>query len=458
MAKSSKSTPKKIAVIGAGWAGCAAAVHLAQAGHEVSLIEAAKTLGGRARGVLINDKQLDNGQHILLGAYKATLDLCKQVGIDTKQALLRLPLQMCYPNADMEKTGQGMHFVAPRLPAPLHLLIALLRAKGLAREDKMALARFSTTARWMDWKLHQDCSVTELLSRFDQTESLCKLMWHPLCIAALNTPPDRASAQVFLNVLRDSLGAKRAASDMLIPRVDLSALMPNASANFIQQLGGTVITGCTIQQIKQNPDQGWHISSNQHDELVQQAFDAIIIATNPEQASQLLSAAQVNPNQTQPILACDFIYEPITTCYLQYEKHVQLARPFYALLDQPSKAHWGQFVFDRGQLHADQTGLLAVVVSASSHAISQSHEELAHAIAKQLSSSFQQEELETPLWQKTITEKRATFACSPALARPSNATSIANLMIAGDYTQGDYPATLEAAVQSGIKAAQGLLM
>jgi squalene-associated FAD-dependent desaturase len=448
---------EKIAVIGAGWAGCAAAVNLAKKGHQVTLIEAAKTLGGRARGVLINDIQLDNGQHILLGAYKASLDLCKQVGIDTKQALLRLPLQMCYPNADIEK-NHGMHFVAPSLPAPLHLLIALLRAKGLQREDKMALARFSTTARWMDWRLHQDCSVTELLSRFDQTDNLCKLMWHPLCIAALNTPPERASAQVFLNVLRDSLGAKRADSDMLIPRMDLSALMPNAAANFIQQRGGEVITGCTVQQIKQNPDHGWHISSNHHEINLEQGYDAIVIATNPEQAKQLLATAQVNPNQTQPTLDCDFSYEPITTCYLQYQKHVQLARPFYALLDQPIKAHWGQFVFDRGQLHADQAGLLAVIVSASSDAITQSHEQLEQAITQQLAQCFQQPELATPLWQKTITEKRATFACSPALARPSNATSIANLMIAGDYTQGDYPATLEAAVQSGIKAAQGLLV
>ena len=457
MAKSSVSNPKKIAIIGAGWAGCAAAVHLAKAGHEVSLLEAAKTLGGRARGVFINDKQLDNGQHILLGAYKASLDLCQQVGIDTKQALLRLPLQMCYPNPDMEKTGQGMHFVAPRLPAPLHLLIALLRAKGLAREDKMALARFSTTARWMDWKLHQDCSVNELLSRFDQTDNLCKLMWHPLCIAALNTPPERASAQVFLNVLRDSLGAKRAASDMLIPRVDLSALMPNAAASFIQARSGQVITGCTVQQINQNPDQRWQIHSNQNEAISNFAFDAIIIATNPEQASQILNNAQINQDQLKPTFDAHFSYEPITTCYLQYEKHIQLPRPFYALIDEPSKSHWGQFVFDRGQLHADQAGLLAVVVSASSLAIEQSHEDLAQAIAKQLASSFQLTELETPLWQKTITEKRATFACSPALVRPSNVTSIANLMIAGDYTQGDYPATLEAAVQSGIKAAQTLL-
>jgi predicted NAD/FAD-binding protein len=193
------SIAKKIAVIGGGWAGCAAAVELSSDGHLVTLFESARTLGGRARRVEFEGKTLDNGQHILLGAYTETLRLLRTVGIDPDAALLRLPLQMRYPD-----TSGGMNFVAPRLPAPLHLLAALWRARGLAREDKLALARFSTTARWMAWQLHTDCSVAELLDRFDQTERLIKLMWRPLCIAALNTPPERASAQVFLNVLRRS--------------------------------------------------------------------------------------------------------------------------------------------------------------------------------------------------------------------------------------------------------------
>ncbi|MBC7685718.1 MAG: NAD(P)-binding protein, partial [Bdellovibrionales bacterium] len=212
-------TGKSAAVIGGGWAGCSAGVELARAGYKVTLLEASRTLGGRARLVESHGMGLDNGQHILLGAYAETLRMLALVGVDPDAALLNLPLQMRYPPA-----GNGMDFVAPRLPAPLHLALALWRAKGLGRDDKMALARFSTTARWMDWRLHTDCTVSELLERFDQTARLIQLMWRPLCLAALNTPPERAPAQVFLNVLRDSLGAKRAASDMLLPRTDLSAL------------------------------------------------------------------------------------------------------------------------------------------------------------------------------------------------------------------------------------------
>ncbi|CAN5821799.1 hydroxysqualene dehydroxylase HpnE [soil metagenome] len=441
---------KKIAVIGAGWAGCSAATILAEQGHQVTLIEAARTLGGRARRVDIHGHALDNGQHILLGAYSATLKLLKKLSIDTGAALLSLPLQMCYPE------GRGMHFVAPKLPAPWHLLLALLKAKGLSREDKMSLARFSTTARWMGWQLHQDCSVTELLQRFDQTEKLCRLMWVPLCIAALNTPPERASAQIFLNVLRDSLGARRAASDMLIPRVDLSSLVPEAAARFIQQRHGKVISGVSVKALKSGANNSWELECSSPDTALTGAWDAVIIATAPDHAMRLL------PNTIAGALPgidnnSSFSHEPITTCYLQYDRACRLPRAFFALEDQPALQHWGQFVFDRGQLHADQQGLMAVVVSASGAAIELSHDQLANAIALQLADNFNNPGFAKPLWHQVISEKRATYSCTPGLKRPPNQTGITNLLIAGDYTEGDYPATLEAAVRSGNKAAQELI-
>lgn len=451
MAKPAKLV-KKIAVIGAGWAGCSAAVTLAAQGHQVSLIEASRTLGGRARKVAIHDYAVDNGQHILLGAYSATLGMMRKVGIDTKKTMLRLPLQMCYPPG-----SNGMHFVAPKLPAPLHLLIALLRANGLSREDKLSLARFSTTARWMGWQLHQDCSVSELLERFEQTERLCKLMWIPLCIAALNTPPERASAKIFLNVLRDSLGAQRAASDMLLPRVDLSALMPEAAAVFVQQHGGEVLTGVSVKKLTRLADQNWELETNNVSPSNTGKWDAVIIATDLDHAQRLLDNTSATEILSVPKINTGFYYEPITTCYLQYSKELSLPRPFFALIDDAPSKRWGQFIFDRGQLHQDQQGLMAVVVSASTQAIELSHSEMAQDIALQLAKDFSQPEMATPIWHQVISEKRATFSCTPGLNRPVNQTGIAGLLIAGDYTDGDYPATLEAAVRSGEKAAQALI-
>ncbi|MFZ6658852.1 hydroxysqualene dehydroxylase HpnE [Undibacterium sp. TJN19] len=449
MAKFSANTPRRVAVIGAGWAGCAAAVELARHGISVSLIEASRNLGGRARGVSVNGLELDNGQHILLGAYSSCLQLMRKLDIDTGTALLKLPLQMVYPDNE-----DGMRFIAPRLPAPLHLLFALWTAKGLQRGDKMALARFSTTARWMGWQLHQDCSVSELLERFEQTPRLCRLMWHPLCIAALNTPPERASAQVFLNVLRDSLGARRAASDMLLPRTDLSAILPARAAAFVTQHGGQTLLASAVSSLHHTENGQWQLNTRQNASVdtAPPLYDGVIIATDVATAERLLQTL-ASPPPSLP----DYSYEAITTCYLQYAATVRLRRAMLALLDDAGQKKWGQYVFDRGQLHQDQAGLLAVVISASNQACELAQEELAKDVASQLAESLQMPELAKPLWHKCISEKRATFSCTPGLVRPENRTDLPGLYLAGDYTKGDYPATLEGAVRSGIAASQCVL-
>ncbi|QYF93182.1 hydroxysqualene dehydroxylase HpnE [Massilia sp. PAMC28688] len=434
-------------VVGAGWAGCSAAVELAHAGYRVTLLEAARTLGGRARAVQIQGRSLDNGQHILLGAYKETLRLMRKVGIDPARALLRLPLQMRYP-----AHSGGMDFLAPRLPAPLHLAIALLRTTGLSGADKMSLARFSTTARWMDWRLHHDCSVSELLERFDQTARLTALMWRPLCLAALNTPPERASAQVFLNVLRDSLGARRADSDMLLPRTDLTDLFPIEAAAFVGARGGCVRTGAKVSAVTREAGH-WRVEAtgNAGEGSFGTEADAVVLAGGAIATAPLL--ARLGREELAEQLSA-FSYEPITTCYLHYPSGTALPLPFYALVDRPDLGHWGQFVFDRGHLDAGQSGVLAVVISASSAAASLERAALGAAIAGQLAAVFASPALAAPDWTQVITEKRATFACTPGLARPANDSGLSALAIAGDYTAGDYPATLEGAVRSGVAAAQ----
>ena len=440
----------RYAVIGAGWAGCAAALELARAGHAVTVYEAARTLGGRARRVERENTMLDNGQHILLGAYTETLRLMTLAGQDPGELILTLPLQMRYPAG-----SGGMDFVAPRLPAPLHLAWALLRAKGLQRADKLSLMRFSTAMRWMGWQLYNDCTVSELLQRFDQTDTLCRLMWHPLCLAALNTPPERASARVFINVLRDSLGARRrSASDMLVPKADLSALLPDAAGRYVARHGGEVRTGAKVDAVLALPDGRWQVDDAD-------TYDGIVVATSSVQAASLLQGVQ--DARLDEVLARlqAFTPEAISTCYLQYDAAVRLDLPFYALVDAPELQHWGQFVFDRGQLDARQAGLLAVVISASGTAAGQGHGPLAQAIAAQLAQVLRRPELAQPAWSQLITEKRATFACTPDLLRPGNASGVPGLLLAGDNTAGedraqDYPATIEAAVRSGMAAARAM--
>jgi squalene-associated FAD-dependent desaturase len=386
---------------------------------------------------------LDNGQHILLGAYSDTLHMMQTVGLRPSEALLRLPLQMRYP-----ANSGGMDLRAPRLPAPLHMAWAVLRAKGLMIADKLALARFSSAARWMQWQLHTDCTVTELLDRFDQTERLIRLMWRPLCIAALNTPPERASAVVFLNVLRDSLGAHRSASDMLIPKRDLSSLFPDAAVAYVEHHGGRAHAGIQARLVSRTKN-SWRVQADSLDQEV----DAVVIAAPPAQARTLLM-------DLIPALAesLEFTYEPITTCYLQYEPALKLPTVFYALQDDPEKHRWAQFIFDRGQLDTSQSGLMAVVISAATEAIAQGNETLLAEVLLQIASDLDMPPLLNPQWHRIISEKRATFSCTPNLYRPKNDTGLKGLFLAGDYTAGDYPATLEGAVRSGREAARQLLL
>lgn len=430
--------PTNVAVIGAGWAGCAAAVELTRAGAHVTLYEAARIAGGRARRIEYQGNTLDNGQHILLGAYRESLRLMQQVGLQPSQLLMRLPLQMRYPDNE-----DGMDLLAPRLPAPLHLFMGVLRAKGLSLADKLSLARFASAARWMGWQLHHDCTVSDLLERFEQTDRLNLLMWRPLCIAALNTPPERASAKVFLAVLRDSLGARRAASDMLLPRTDLSTLFPDAAISWLQKQGGTVMMGHRVNSIHAD-DAGWTISSEQRSDHYQH----VVIATAPMHAQTLLKDIDHALSES-----LSFDYEAITTCYLQYAPSVRLPAPMLALIDDPDSQCWGQFVFDRGQLDDKQAGLLALVISASGAATESGAQSLETSVAQQLAHDLHMPKLGTPVWSKAITEKRATFACIPDMQRPPNATAHRGLWLAGDYTESEYPATIEGAVRSGLKVA-----
>jgi squalene-associated FAD-dependent desaturase len=367
--------------------------------------------------------------------------MMQAVGLQPSQLLLRLPLQMRYPNSE-----NAMDLLAPRLPAPLHLALGVLRAKGLSLADKLSLARFASAARWMGWQLHRDCTVSELLERFEQTDRLTRLMWRPLCIAALNTPPERASAKVFLAVLRDSLGAGRAASDMLLPRADLSALFPDAAIAWLQKQGGKVMLGNRVSTIHADDD-GWKITSEQQSDH----HHHVVIASSAAHAQTLL--LEIDDALADTL---NFEYEAITTCYLQYAPTVRLPAPMLALLDDPDSQRWGQFVFDRGQLDDKQTGLLAVVISASGMATESGAQALEASVAQQLAHDLQMPELATPLWSKAITEKRATFACVPDLQRPPNATAYRGLWLAGDYTESEYPATIEGAVRSGLKVAAGI--
>lgn len=418
-----------IAIIGGGYAGMAAAVTLAQNGIKTTVFEAGKTLGGRARQVMLNGICLDNGQHLLLGAYSETLRLVELVG-PAKTAWLRRPLEL--------HTLNGLRLSAPYLPAPLNTLMALLTARGLSASERFAAIRFMSSQGREHFKLKRDMPVAHLLRIHAQPLILIDKLWAPLCIAALNTPISIASAQIFLNVLRDSLTRRRSDSDLVFPARDLSALFPQPAADFVRAHGGNVTEGKTVDTIGKIAD-GFSVLGNH--------FSHVICAVAPHQALRLLSGLE-GLSGTQNLIKA-FHYQPITTVYLQYPAEVKLPKPMLGLT-----GGLAQWVFDRRMTHR-QEGLLAVVISAQGH-----HRELdATALSKQVDKELRDAlgNLPTPHWHKVIVEKRATYSCDAGIKRPTQITALKNFYLAGDYTASEYPATLEAAIRSGVKCAQLIL-
>lgn len=422
----------RVAVVGGGYAGLAAAATLTAHGVPVTVFEAGSLLGGRARRVAWRGLALDNGQHILLGAYRETLRLLDLTGANPR-SVARLPLQLALPGR--------FELKAARLPAPFHLLAGLLRAHGLTWQERLAAIRFASALRIQSFRLARDESVATLLARYRQDGEISRLLWEPLCLAALNTPVRIASAQVFLNVLRDSFTHARGDSDLILPQADLTALFPERVAAFVRKQGGRLLANTRIRHIRAGQEEFTLTHATGKD-----TFSHVICATAPQHAVPLLKPLPELHRETALIAALS--YQPIATAYFQYPQFVRLPWPMSGMDNGPA-----QWVFDRGRTHGTP-GLLAAVVSAEGIHLSIPQDDLAADIHRQLERTF---DLPAPLWHKVIIEKRATFSCTAGLKRPQQATALANFFLAGDYTAGDYPATIEGAVRSGVKCAKLIL-
>jgi hydroxysqualene dehydroxylase len=469
---------KNIAIVGGGWAGMAAAVAATQAGHHATVFEASHALGGRARVVSGSHAStlpdgtpvsLDNGQHILIGAYSETLKLMQTVGVNLDNALLRMPLTLQFP----DKTGLKL----PDWPAPwmvgLDAAWGILAAKGWTRGDKLALLRVASNWQRGGFSCSQHLSVLQLCERSIPkiTPRVMTELIEPLCLSALNTPMANASAQVFLRVLQDAMFSPNTkvkvridektskktifgSANLLIPKRDLSNLFPHPAAAWLINHGGKVLLGERVESIDYSKT-GWQINAT----TVKQTFDAVILAGSPSNMAVVgINAAYTATNniakELEHLLRREVLdwqnsvnalrYEAIATVYA-YSKGATLAQPMLALrsdtgVDAQNPA---QFVFDRGQL-GGEAGLLAFVISAAQG----DRLELQNRVIQQGKAQLNLPHLH-PI--QTIIEKRATFACTPNLERPSNQIA-PGLLVCGDYVAGPYPATLEGAVRSALQA------
>ena len=410
---------KQIRIVGAGWAGLAAAVAAVQDGWQVDLYETAHTPGGRARSLAqrFAGQPLDNGQHVLIGAYQDTLALMRTVGLESDALLMRTPLNLQFAD------GQGL--TLPNVAAPWNVLAGILMASGWGWSDKTRL--LAACWQWQrngflcdtTWTVAQLCAHSALTSRVVQQ------LIEPLCLSALNTPCARASALVFLRVLHDALLGGRGSADLLIPATDLNALLPEACLRWLHTEGAHVHLGRRITS-----------ADLQSDDFQASPDHVVVLACPPWEAARL--TAETYPVWAQQ--AASLSHAAITTVYLHCSAvgFTRLPQPMVAL--HSDAEHPAQFVFDRGAL-TQQPGLLACVVSDSQGERDDTALRVQQQVAQQLGLSSLQ-------IVQTVVEKRATLACTPHLVRPQ-ARIAPYLYACGDYVQGPYPSTLEGAVRSG---------
>jgi squalene-associated FAD-dependent desaturase len=410
----------------------AAAVRAAQAGHGVTVFEASRTPGGRARAVpaqLTDGRSatLDNGQHILIGAYAECLRLMREVGADPDAALLRLPLALMFPD------GTGL--ALPDAPPPWDALAGIATARGWSVGERLALLARAARWRLAGFRCAPAASVADLCAGLPPR--LVGEFIEPLCVSALNTPAQAACGQTFLRVLQDSLFSGRGGSNLLLPRADLGALLPEPAARWLQAHGHAVHLGRRVQAVAHNG--GWLVDG--------EPFGAVVLATGSAEAARLAAGTGLPAAHAWATTAAALRSRAIATVYAEQPgaRGPLLPHPMLALRSGPGRP--AQFVFDRWLL-GGPAGVLAFVVSAfegergalESQVLAQAAEHLGlHGLRV----------------VQTVVEKRATFACTPGLQRPPRRIA-PGLQACGDYVAGPYPATLEGAVLHGAAAAQDL--
>jgi len=397
----------KVAVVGGGLAGLAAALDLVEAGQDVMVYEARPTLGGAVQTLPERDGDPepppDNGQHIALGCFTEYLRFLERIGEGGSFLRTRLGLPV------LDRDGRAAT-IAPSLPS-------LLRYSLLPLRDRLRLP--VTTLRMRSTQSQPGETFGALLRRLGETDGSIDRFWDVFIRPALNLRCDEVDAEAGLFTVRTALLGPRANSDLVLPTKPLGWMHGDAAG---RALGDRVRLEQRVESL---------------DEL---DADAIVVAVPPRESARLLGEAEPGLEDS-----------PIVSVHLWFDRPL-LGEPLAALLG--SDAHW---VFDRGSLTGERPErgqYLTVVSSGVPELLEVRGRELVERIAGQLKERLGQAEL---LWSRVSREPYATIALRPGVQRPGVETSQLNVVRAGAWTDTGWPATMESAVRSGRRAAQHIL-
>jgi squalene-associated FAD-dependent desaturase len=411
-------------------------VRLARSGARVTLLERRPFLGGRAYSFAhpATGEVVDNGPHVLMGAYRQALDFLREIGAAPKVHVQpRLRVVLAHP-----ALGTGV-VAAPRVPGPLQAPAALLRYGLLAPADRLRLLAGAVRLVARRAEALADRTVAEALAAAGQSTAACARFWHPLALATLNEAPELAAAAPFAAVLRRAFFAGARAARFVFSRVPLSELYTADARQGVEAAGGIVRTGATVVTLALEGERVAAVVLRDGSRI---EADAVVLAVP---CSALLPILPPALRVVPPFRALAGIgTSPIVSVHLWLDRAVGWGAPFLGLLG--GRAQW---LFDGGRRVASVTSGARFWEETADEAIAAEVLADARAVLPELRAAACVRTL-------VIRERHATISLTPAAdaARPGAATPLANLFLAGDWVRTGLPATIEGAVQSGRTAAQ----
>jgi len=438
----------EVLIVGGGFAGLAAGVALAGAGRQVRLLEQKPHLGGRAFSFVepTTGSVVDNGQHLLMGCYHQTLRFLERIG-----TLDRVGLQPRLRMQFLERPGRLTTLECPRLPAPWHLLLGVLRSDSFTCPEKLEIFRLGRALRVAEDSREaiDPLTVEEWLSALGQSEKLRRNFWDLLSIAALNEDPHRAAASLFKRVLRLALFTSPADSRLAIPRVGMSECYTEAATSYITARGGRVEPGRNVT--------GFVVAEGVC-EGVQLAEGDRIEAGTVVSAVPWFELVKLLPSdllRSEPYFTNILALRPAPIISI----NLWFDRPVTDLDFVGLRGTTVQWLFNKGKILGSGENYVTLVLSGAHAHVGRPKDELLAVAWRELGELLPATREATLVHSLVIKERFATF--SPGVGveavRPAAQTPVRGLYLAGDWTATGLPATIEGAVQSGNAAAQAVL-
>jgi hydroxysqualene dehydroxylase len=437
-------------VVGGGFAGLALATELAAAGRQVTLLERRAFLGGRAFSFTdrTTGTTVDNGQHLMMGCYHATLTFLDRIGSTSK--LKRIPDSRV---EFVREGGATSTFRCPPLPAPLHLLGGLCRLDTIGWRDRLAAVRLAVALRNENGTQHQleERTVREWLDLLRQPKRLQARFWDPLALATVNEAPDRASADVFAEVIKEAFLGSREDSTLILSRVGLSDLYTQDARAFVESFGGTIRLNATVGSIEFDGSTAIGVILQNGERIPVRTLTcaippAALLSILPSKLiTEQKSFANLSLIETSPIVSINLWFDEAIT---EIE--------FGGLVDSPI-----EWVFNKNRITGQPGSLqqLALVISGAHEAAKLKREDLIELAWSEVKRFFPAAR-KTPLRHAhVVRERNATISHLRGVSRlrPPNQTPFRNFFVAGDWTATGLPATIESAVRSGYSCANLIL-